>query len=93
MISDDTQLAAALHQMAYHADVLEGLRRYADETGDAVLLPTTSGGHIVKLRELIAEAQEYVEALRGTTGSPTTSNGASEVRSEARQTSPEKAAV
>jgi hypothetical protein len=60
MITDDLQLAAALHMMAWHADALEGLRLHAQATGDATLLPTLSGGHVAKLRELIAEADAYV---------------------------------
>ena len=62
MIENNTQLSAALFQMESFADTLEGMRRYAQQAEPSVFAGT-SGGFINLLRERIAEAKAYVDAL------------------------------
>jgi len=62
MIENNTQLAATLFQMESFADTLEGMRRHAQQTEPSVFA-VTSGGFINLLRERIAEAKAYVDAI------------------------------
>lgn len=62
MIENMQQLAGSLQYIAGWADLLEGLRRHAQQT-DPALLPTTSAGPLNELRRVLAEVREFVEAL------------------------------
>jgi len=73
VIENMQQLAGSLQYIAGWADMLEGLRRHAQQT-DAALLPTTSAGPLSELRRVLAEVREFVETLPETQPSPS-SNG------------------
>ena len=62
MIRNIQELSASLYYMASWADMLEGLRRHAQEM-DATLLPLTSAGPLSEVRWVLAEAREFVDGL------------------------------
>ena len=62
MIQDVNELSASLQYASRWADMLEGLRRHAEET-NATLLPTTSAGPLAEIRRVLREAREFVEEL------------------------------
>ena len=67
MIHDTNQLSTSLQYASRWADVLEGLRRHAEET-NATLLSTTSAGPLAEIRRVLGEAREFVEKLAVETG-------------------------
>lgn len=63
MITNNTQLAGALRQIAWAADALEGLRRdVTDET--AVIFPVVAEAYLHQIRELAAEARAFLDMPR-----------------------------
>ena len=62
MIQDIAELSASLRYVSNWADILEGLRRQAEET-DAQLLPMASAGPLSEIRRVVGEAREFVESL------------------------------
>ena len=70
MIQDVNELSASLQYASRWADMLEGLRRHAEET-NATLLPTTSAGPLAEIRRVLGEAREFVEGLAADAGCDT----------------------
>ncbi len=59
MINDMAQLEGALHQIAWAADALEGMRRDVTDQNTA-LFPVIAEAYIHQIRSLTDEAHEYV---------------------------------
>ncbi len=63
MIESTQELMASLQYMQRWADLLEGLRRVAQETSDTTLLPVTTEGPLSEIRRILAEASVYTKTL------------------------------
>jgi predicted ATPase len=61
MIATTNELTATVEYVVKLADTLEGLRLYAQETGETALLPLNAAGPLAHLRENLAEIRAYVE--------------------------------
>ena len=71
MIANITELKATLGYITKLADSLEGLRRYAQETGETALLPLSSAALLVHLREKLSKVRVYIEStIQATVESP-----------------------
>jgi len=74
-MTDPVQLEGALHQIAWAADALEGIRRDVNEE-NALVFPTVAESYLDHIREMVAEARAYLQARPELTDVPPQENGA-----------------
>lgn len=65
MISNASQLHAALHQLASMVDMLEALQMDCQQKNDFTLFPLVSEGYLHRIRDLNAEVREYLLVHEG----------------------------